>query len=272
MKRSLRKIEKEVKQYKAEVDKVVASEKVTASNKPVKLAAAAPMEAMAMAIPGMPQGHGPAIVPLMAGNPVSQQLTPLLLAQSLKLYLNDPNFVAQGTEYGFPGTTAFGLGTLLFDQSLYPGLDITPMRAALFSAGFSQADVDAAIAQLYGTDVQVTVQANISWQSTGVTVGTGAITITYLSGEWTANPDTGMVNAAGNPNYQGKDGYALPGANEGALIGSVNGTPFLVGLGATVPQGLTGMLQLVINDDLSGIYGPGLTDNYGTVTVSIKSA
>ncbi|HWB26244.1 MAG TPA: hypothetical protein VG738_12225 [Chitinophagaceae bacterium] len=265
MKRSLRKIEKEVKQYKAEVDKVIASEKSPAP----KAGAMAPMEAMA--IPGMVGGHGPAIVPLAVSDPTSQQLTPLLLAQSLKLYLNDPNFVAQGTEYGFPATTAFGLGTLLFDPSLYPGLDAIPMRAALYSAGFSQADVDAAIAQLYGTDVQFTVQANITWQSTGVTVGPGAIAITYLSGEWTANPDTGLVNAAGNPNYIGKEGYALPGANEGALIGSVNGTAFLVGFGANVPQGLTGLLQLVINDDLSGIYGPGLTDNYGTVTVSIKS-
>jgi hypothetical protein len=44
---------------------------------------------------------------------------------------------------------------------------------------------------------------------------------------------------------------------------------FLVGTGAIVPGGQTGRLQLVINDDLDGRYGGGLTDNEGQILVRI---
>jgi len=68
-------------------------------------------------------------------------------------------------------------------------------------------------------------------------------------------------------------GYPLLGANEGALVGRVgNNPPFLIGTGANVPKGQTGQLQLVINDDLGGRYGAGLTDNEGQLVVSIREA
>jgi hypothetical protein len=61
----------------------------------------------------------------------------------------------------------------------------------------------------------------------------------------------------------------MPGQNEGALIGQVGNTVFLVGMGATVPSNVQGELQLCINDDLNGIYGAGFTDNIGSISVKI---
>ncbi|MFL9844567.1 hypothetical protein [Flavobacterium rhizosphaerae] len=116
------------------------------------------------------------------------------------------------------------------------------------------------------------VRANIKWQNTGVNVTAGTpVAITYQSGLWTANPEfKNLYDAAGNPlNIKAKPGYTLPGANEGALVGRVGGEVFLVGMGARVPGGLSGALELCINDDLNGIYGAGFTDNIGSITVAI---
>ena len=58
-----------------------------------------------------------------------------------------------------------------------------------------------------------------------------------------------------------------------ALIGRIGtNPPFLVGDGAITPKGQTGLLQLVINDDLAGKYGAGLTDNEGQVSVAVTPA
>jgi len=71
--------------------------------------------------------------------------------------------------------------------------------------------------------------------------------------------------------YIAKPGYTLPGANEGALCGKVgeSGEVFLIGKEAQVPAGLSGNLFLCINDDLNGKYGPGFSDNEGSVTVAV---
>jgi glucose dehydrogenase len=91
-----------------------------------------------------------------------------------------------------------------------------------------------------------------------------------VSGTWTANPATGMVNAAGNPSYTAKPGYLLPGRPEGCLVGRVGqGAPFYVGLSASAPAGETGPLSLAINDDVTDRYGVGYADNRGAVTVEI---
>ena len=56
----------------------------------------------------------------------------------------------------------------------------------------------------------------------------------------------------------------------GALVGRVGDQVFLVGIGPTVvPNNLSGELELCINDDLNRIYGAGLTDNIGSVSVQI---
>jgi hypothetical protein len=80
------------------------------------------------------------------------------------------------------------------------------------------------------------------------------------SGQWTANPATGMVGGDGHAGLIAKPGYTLPGANEGALIGRIgsNGAPFLVGAQGQLPRGQKGELQLCINDDLDGRYGASL--------------
>jgi hypothetical protein len=70
-------------------------------------------------------------------------------------------------------------------------------------------------------------------------------------------------------NINAKPGYTMPNENEGALIGKVGDIVFLIGLGATTPLGFAGKLELCINDDLTGEYGAGLSDNSGSVNVQI---
>lgn len=115
------------------------------------------------------------------------------------------------------------------------------------------------------------------WLDTGIRMNASRVaTIKYIDGLWTANPNINngnMYNSAGNPTFiSAKAGYALPKANEGALVGKVGDTVFLIGLGASTPPGLVGKLELCINDDLKGIYGAGLTDNKGQVNVKISVA
>ena len=119
-----------------------------------------------------------------------------------------------------------------------------------------------------------TIQANIKWQKTGVNVSAGQpVNITYQSGLWTANPNDNngqLYNAYGNPGFiAAKPGYTMPGQNEGALIGKIGNTVFLVGMGVTSPSNLSGELELCINDDLNGVYGQGFKDNIGSITVLI---
>ena len=116
------------------------------------------------------------------------------------------------------------------------------------------------------------VESKKVWPSTGYSVPAGSkIVVTWLSGEWSANPAWGiLVNGNGNPGYpNAKPGYALPGAPEGALVGKIGNQAFLIGNTGVVPANLAGMLFLAINDDVNGIYGPGYTDNIGALKVMI---
>lgn len=143
--------------------------------------------------------------------------------------------------------------------------------------------VKSQIAQVFETAPTVstvTVQANEKWQTTSIQVTPDAlINIAYQSGLWTANPNLdqngGLYNAGGNPNSDvgpAKSGYTMPGKTEGALIGRVGGTTFFIGSYATIPQGLSGTLELCINDDLNGQYGAGFSDNLGSVTMQVRQA
>ncbi|WP_428231402.1 hypothetical protein [Flavobacterium sp.] len=112
------------------------------------------------------------------------------------------------------------------------------------------------------------------WLDTGIRINAStSATISYFDGLWTANPNINngkLYNAAGNPTYiNAKPGYTMPNQNEGALIGRVGQTVFLIGMGAKTPAGLVGKLELCINDDLTGEYGAGLTDNKGFINVKI---
>lgn len=124
-----------------------------------------------------------------------------------------------------------------------------------------------------------TVQANLAWQDTGITIPADAgMSVSFQSGAWTADPQTnggqdyGAAGCPGLPVPGWQTAYPLPGALMGALLGRLgdSGLPFLIGNGPlTIPAGSPGTLQLCINDDLTGEYGAGLADNSGSVTVGL---
>jgi choline dehydrogenase-like flavoprotein len=119
----------------------------------------------------------------------------------------------------------------------------------------------------------VEVLANLPWQGTGVQInGLVPRLARCVLGLWCASPAGGWVDGKGNPDYIAKFGYTLMGAAEGALIGRVGdfGIPFLIGDLAQIPAGQQGELQLCINDDLLGLYGAGLKDNLGALTVRVE--
>lgn len=192
----------------------------------------------------------------------------------------DPNIsavvtaVKENVLYAVPGNSQPSTNTALY-INVSVGSNAAVGQQGVFVTNVGQSK-SIAMPALF-TVCPVTVQANIAWQNTGVVVdGNHEVTITYASGLWTANPqDNGgqLYNAAGNPNFiPAKPGYTLPGENEGALIGRVGSTEFLVGMGTTIPKGIAGEIQLCINDDLNGIYGAGLQDNLGAIEVTIAVA
>lgn len=135
--------------------------------------------------------------------------------------------------------------------------------------------IDANTLQLVETFVPV--NANQAWQDTGLTVQPGnPITVSYKSGQWTADPQTNNGNLYDANGFSGitvmQSGYPVQNVNMGALIGQVGtNAPFLIGNGpVTTPTGQSGALKLCINDDLNAQYGAGLADNIGSLQVRIK--
>ncbi|MBF4472411.1 MULTISPECIES: heme-binding protein [Flavobacterium] len=135
--------------------------------------------------------------------------------------------------------------------------------------------IDANTLQLVETFTQV--NAKQPWQETGVTVQPGSqVTVSYSSGQWTADPETNGGNLYGADGCPGiivtQSGYPIQNVNMGSLIGQVgSNAPFYIGNGpVTTPAGESGALKLCINDDLNGEYGAGLTDNIGSLQVRIK--
>lgn len=119
------------------------------------------------------------------------------------------------------------------------------------------------------TQTELIVSSTQPWQDSGVTVSPGqTVKVEYQRGMWTANPDRGFFNAGGDY-ILAKPLYSLPVTREASLVGRVGNRVFLIGLGATIPENLSGQLELVINDDLQAVYGPGLADNIGEITVQI---
>lgn len=190
---------------------------------------------------------------------------------------DDPNIKATVTSvqenvyYAVPGNSMPNYYTAVF-ITVSVGSNTATGRRAVYVTNAGQAQKPSMPALL--TVAPVTVQANIAWQNTGIVLNAAnKANIQYQSGLWTANPqDNGgqLYNSAGNPTFiPAKTGYTMPGQDEGALIARVGSQMFLVGLGTTLPSGLSGSLELCINDDLNGIYGAGLTDNIGSVVVKI---
>jgi len=123
-------------------------------------------------------------------------------------------------------------------------------------------------------EIDFTVESAEPWQNTGYVNVDKQYVIKYVGGLWTANPKVNQGNlydADGSSIVASQTGYPMENQPEGALVGRIGcNAPFLIGDGPTkTPTGQTGQLQLCINDDLKGLYGKGLKDNEGTVTVSI---
>jgi hypothetical protein len=180
--------------------------------------------------------------------------------------------VVNNVTYAVPGNSMPSTNTALY-LDVYVGSQATPGSQGVFVTNPGQAKSLSMPALL--SVLPVTIQANIKWQNTGVMIAAGSNKkVQYASGLWTANPeDNGgaLYNAAGNPTFiPAKSGYTMPGQNEGALIGRIGSTVFLVGMGVTIPSNLSGPLELCINDDLNGQYGAGFTDNIGAITVTIS--
>jgi len=150
--------------------------------------------------------------------------------------------------------------------------------AGTYNRAFHEDVVQNAFDKIYNKELTftATITAAQKWQNSNVPVEPGAsVTVQYQSGQWTANPATGMVDANGNSTYIAKNGYTLPGAYEGALIGRLvsqngAGTPFLVGANKVVESDVQGYLELCINDDLNQTYGDGFADNQGQLVVKIS--
>lgn len=123
----------------------------------------------------------------------------------------------------------------------------------------------------------ITIDATEIWVDTGFYLkGSATVDIEVIGGSWTANPENGMVDANGHAGLLAKEGYNLPKAVEGLLVGRLGPhTPaftFPVGSGSTIGPGLEGEIYLSINDDIDGLYGAGFTDNEGSLNVSLKTA
>ena len=128
----------------------------------------------------------------------------------------------------------------------------------------------------------VTVASTKGWQSTGISVDSTSSTIytvSAISGKWTADPKTNngeLYDAEGCPGVLvpgDRTAFPMQHVQMGALVGKIgdNGTPFFIGTGnwSSNQSEASGVLHLAINDDLTGQYGSGLSDNSGSIKVDI---
>lgn len=108
-----------------------------------------------------------------------------------------------------------------------------------------------AATEALGTDVEqgdVVVQAAAGWVRTGVMLRRGDRHRVDARGQ-THDPihDAAPLGPGGDPGRLGGSGWRLPGAPEGALLGSTGEMPFLIGEARSLPEGHTGLLSLAIN-------------------------
>jgi hypothetical protein len=129
-----------------------------------------------------------------------------------------------------------------------------------------------------------TVDSRKPWQPTGITISpSSTVLVSYVTSKatapsaWTADPSDNngqLYDANGSPDIivpASQPLYPIVNVPMGALVGKVgeNGTPLLLGDGSVVPDSTSGILYLCINDDLTGAYGAGLTDNIGQIVVNL---
>ncbi len=128
--------------------------------------------------------------------------------------------------------------------------------------------------------VSFTVEANQSWQSTGINIQSDSNVYIEANRKkskgWTADPKDNkgkLYGIAGSPDIKVSPSqplYPVVNVPLGALVGRVNGgTPFLITDGSAISGNLNGVLEFCINDDITGAYGAGLTDNQGSITLDL---
>ncbi|OCA54485.1 hypothetical protein [Photorhabdus namnaonensis] len=197
-------------------------------------------------------------------------LSPIDIAVILRQLDFPINEIAIALHKHFSTLDSLDIGQMLLEPKVYPTTTRKELVAALGEAGFETQEAELAANILY--PVTMYVFADQPWQNSNMTVHTSqTTTITYLSGTWSFNPQYSDCKAEGNSAHIAQEDYALPNKPVGALVGRIGETVFLIGREANVPSGLSGELQLCINDDLKGRYGAGLTDNKGKLEVKIST-
>jgi hypothetical protein len=108
------------------------------------------------------------------------------------------------------------------------------------------------------------------WTSSGIQVGpTVSVDVVWQRGYWTTDPSQGYASGSGYPWIPAPLGFSLRGAAAGSLLGRVNGTIFLLGNNGHVPDGLSGVLEFIANDDYYAALGAGRADNAGSIHVKV---
>ena len=125
----------------------------------------------------------------------------------------------------------------------------------------------------------IVVDSRVLWTKTGITVGGNFVRVEVISGQWTANPATGLYGPHGHPHLVAKPGYAGPHMPEGCLLLKYRqkGDVILwyktgpVDINTTPPTESIyhSELLLACNDDANNQYGSGYKDNQGSLTVKI---
>lgn len=160
------------------------------------------------------------------------------------------------------------IGSLRYHAG-YKDLNRDELSSILSSLHYEPSEIQNACCRVFPTRFRV--DANLPWQSTGLYIKQGDfIAIKYLSGKWTFNPAESSCGPEGSRRYIAKEGYALPGKNEGALIGKIGDHVFCVNTAFDTQMTWEGELQFTINDDLNSKYGGGLSDNSGSIEVEIE--
>jgi hypothetical protein len=169
-----------------------------------------------------------------------------------------------------PGKTVSVMELAEALKEVYEIQDRILLKEALEYAGYSSEEVTRTVNALFPTAICI-ISSRSLFQETGVElVSNEKAVIEYQSGTWCVSPYTGSCDANGSARYPcAKEGYALQGAPEGALVGKIGDTVFHVGKKAETPADKAGKLRLCANDDLYARYGSGFADNSGEITVKI---